>query len=288
MIGKSRRARWARRALVVLLVPLAAAGGYVLWTYHGPAPETEIYRGLFYCCEALPNTPQSSGLVHWVRADLNVPGVSLFVTPLDADAVAHGWQYRLQFTMSAVADQHLAAAVNGTMFASDSNWFRWPGDLARSGETVVADHVVSHVDPNSYLLWWDDGLIAHLKKETPPSSFALAHAKWAIGSQMPLIVNGQVNTPWSGTDVDHRTLIGADPEGRRVWIACFDRASATFAGEYLVKLGASLGVTVDGGISTAMAIGSDAVGVRGGRVVGDFRPVATQFGFRAAPLAKRP
>jgi hypothetical protein len=287
MIGNSRRARWALRALIVLLVPLAAAGGYVLWTYHGPAPETEIYRGLFYCCEALPDTPQSSGLVHWVRADLNVPGVSIFVTPLDADAVAHGWQYRLQFTMSAVADQHLAAAVNGTMYASDAR-FRWPGDLARSGETVVADHVVSHVDPNSYLLWWDDGLIAHLKKETPPSSYDLEHAKWAIGSQMPLIVNWKVNTPWSGTDVDHRTLIGADPEGRRVWIACFDRASATFAGEYLVKLGASIGVTVDGGISTAMAIGSDAVGVRGGRVVGDFRPVATQFGFRAAPLAKSP
>jgi hypothetical protein len=270
--------------LVLPLIFLPSAGGYLLWTYHGPMPTTEIYHGIFYCCEELPSGPQSGGLVHWVRADLNVPGVSIFVTPKDPQAVALGWQYRLQFTMSAVAQQHLAAAVNGTMFGTDATWFRWPGDLARSSETVVADHVVSHVDPHSYLLWWDDNLIAHLKKQSPPSAEDLAGAKWAIGSQMPLIVNWVVNTPWSGTDVDHRTLVGADSVGRRVWIACFDRASATFAGEYLVKLGANFGVTVDGGTSTAMAIGSEAAGVRGGRVVGDFRPVATQFGFRALPL----
>ncbi len=275
-----------RRALVLPAILLAAAGGYLLWSYHGAKPETEIYRGIFYCCERLPDGPQSGGLVHWVRADLNVPGVSLFVTPLDPDAVSHGWQYRLQYTARAVVQQHLAAAVNGTMFASDSTLIRLPGDLARSSETVVADHVVSHIDPHSYLLWWSDGLVAHLKKQCPPSAEDLVGAKWGIGSQMPLIVNGVVNIPWSGIDVDHRTLIGADSVGRRVWIVCFDRASGTFAGEYLVKLGANFGVTVDGGTSTAMAIGSDAAGVRGGRVVGNFRPVATQFGFRALPLSK--
>jgi hypothetical protein len=269
--------------LALPVIFLTAAGGYVLWTYHGPTPTTEIYHGIFYCCEELPSGPQSGGLVHWVRADLNVPGVGIFVTSKDPEAIARGWQYRLQFTMSAVAQQHLAAAVNGTMFATDAMWFRWPGDLARSSETVVADHVVSHVDPNSYLLWWDDGLVVHLQKQKPPSAENLAAAKWAIGSQFPLIVDGVINS-WAGGDVDHRTLIGTDPVRRLVWIAAFDRSSDKFAGEYLLKLGATLAVTVDGGISTAMAIGSDATGVSGGRVVGDFRPVATQFGFRALPL----
>ena len=281
--GTSRTARWARRTLALPVIFLAAAGGYLLWTYHGPTPTTEIYHGIFYCCEELPNGPQSGGLVHWVRADLNVPGVGIFVTSKDPEAIARGWQYRLQFTMSAVAQQHLAAAVNGTMFATDAMWFRWPGDLARSSETVVADHVVSHVDPNSYLLWWDDGLVVHLQKQKPPSAENLAAAKWAIGSQFPLIVDGVINS-WAGGDVDHRTLIGTDPVRRLVWIAAFDRSSDKFAGEYLLKLGATLAVTVDGGISTAMAIGSDATGVSGGRVVGDFRPVATQYGFRALPL----
>jgi hypothetical protein len=281
--GRSRTARWARRALALPLIFVAVVGGYLLWTYHGPTPTKEIYQGIFYCCEELPDGPQSGGLVHWVRADLNVPGVSIFVTPKDPEAVAKGWQYRLQFTMSAVAQQHLAAAVNGTMFGTDAMFFRWPGDLARSSETLVADHVVSHVDPNSYLLWWDDGLVAHLKKEKPPSAWDLERAKWAIGSQFALIVDGAINF-WAGEGVDHRTMIGADPVRRLVWIAAFDRSSDRFAGEYLLKLGATLAVTVDGGTSTAMAIGSEAAGVSGGRVAGDFRPVATQFGFRALPL----
>jgi hypothetical protein len=280
--GKSRTARWARRALALPLALLAVVGGYILWTYHGPAPTTEIYHGIFYCCEQLPSGPQSSGLVHWVRADLNVPGVSIFLTPKDPDAVARGWQYRLQFTMSAVAQQHLAAVVNGTMYASDATFFRWPGDLARSTEIVVADHVVSHVDPNSFLLWWDDGLVAHLANRVP-SDATLNAAKWAIGSQMPALVDGAVNR-WAGDDVNHRTLVAANPARRLVWIACFDTASGMFAGGYLRDQGATIAVLVDGGTSTAMAIGSDAVGVRGGRVVGDFRPVATQFGFRALPL----
>jgi Phosphodiester glycosidase len=283
--GGNRTARWVRRALGLVLAPVVAVGGYILWTYHGPAPEREIYQGIFYCCEALPDLPQCGGLVHWVRADLNVPGVSIFVTPLNADAVSHGWQYRLQWTMSAVSQQHLAAAVNGTMFATDARWFRWPGDLARSGETVVADHVVSHIDPNCFLMWWDDALVAHLGGQRPPSAVELAGAKWGIGSQMPALWDGKVNS-WAGVDVDHRTLIGADPARRLIWIACFDRASGMFAGGYLRDLGATIAVTVDGGTSTAMAIGSEAVGVRGGRVVGDFRPVATQFGFRALPLSK--
>jgi len=278
--------RWARRAAGLLLVLLAVAGGYVLFTYHGPAPTKEIYHGIFYCCEELPDGPQSGGLVHWVRADLNVPGVSIFVTPLNPDAVARGWQYRLQYTMTAVAQQHLAAAVNGTMFASDSLWFRRPGDLARSSETLVADHVVSHVDPNCWLLFWDDALTAHLGMQRPPSAAELAAAKWGIGSQMPVLRDGVVNSPWAGVDVDHRTLIGADPARRLVWIACFDRVSGIYAAGYMRDLGASIAVTVDGGTSTAMAIGSEAIGVRSGRVAGDFRPVATQFGFRALPLLK--
>jgi hypothetical protein len=282
-MAQARTARWARRALALPLIFLAAAGGYLLWTYHGPTPTTEIYHGIFYCCEELPSGPQSGGLVHWVRADLNVPGVSIFVTPKDPEAVARGWQYRLQFTMSAVAQQHLAAAVNGTMFATDATWFRWPGDLARSSETVVADHVVSHVDPNSYLLWWDDGLVVHLQKQSPPSAERLGSGE--MGDRQPDAADCRLESfnPWAGgcgsSNADRsrfRSAAGLD--------CLLRRASATFAGEYLRQTRGELCVTVDGGTSTAMAIGSEAAGVSGGRVVGDFRPVATQFGFRALPL----
>jgi hypothetical protein len=74
------------------------------------------------------------------------------------------------------------------------------------------------------------------------------------------------------------------PRRRLVWIACFDHASYLTAGRELVRLGAKVGLLVDGGTSMAMALGRDARGVRSGTVTGNWRPVATQFGFRAEPL----
>src|ERR1700733_4347235 len=72
-----RRRRW----FVVILATIAlCAAGRFLWTYHGPQEPTEIYHGVVYSCRRLPESPQSGGLVHLVRADLNIPGVSLYIT----------------------------------------------------------------------------------------------------------------------------------------------------------------------------------------------------------------
>jgi hypothetical protein len=77
--------------------------------------------------------------LHWVIVDLAAPGVELYVTPLDPTAVARGWQYRLRRIEEVVDKEHLAVAVHGAYFASNSGWWpRMSGDLASSGETVVA------------------------------------------------------------------------------------------------------------------------------------------------------
>ena len=78
--------------------------------------------------------------------------------------------------------------------------------------------------------------------------------------------------------------MAADPDRHLVWIACFDRATFYRAGEQLIRMGAKVAVAVDGGTSTAMALGRDARGVRPGTVTGNWRPVATVFGFKADPL----
>jgi len=109
-----------------------------------------------------------------------VPGVSLYTTPLDPAAQAQGFEYKLQHTSTFVSQSGLAAAVNGTLFSSASELIRLPGDLAISSETVVSNHVVNHVDPNTYLLWWDDQNNAHLEQK-PPGEAVLAKARWAIG-----------------------------------------------------------------------------------------------------------
>jgi hypothetical protein len=274
-----RRLRWV---LGVLLLAALLAGGYAAWRYHGPCDSIEIYRGVTYSCLRLPSGNESGGLVHLIRADLNAPGVELYVTPLDANAISHGWQYRLQYVSTVVRDQHLATGVNGTLFDADSGWVHRRGDLARSLETVVADHVTSHVGAETYLLWWDDDRIAHLETTKPPSAAVLAKARWAIGGQQAVLVNGVVN-PWANHAPDGRTMIAADPERRLVWLGVFDRASYRVAAQTLAEQGATIGVIVDGGTSCAMALGGEANGVRSGTVTGNWRPVATVFGVRADP-----
>jgi hypothetical protein len=268
-------------ALSFIIASLLTIAGWAAWRYHGPVPAVDIFRGITYGCDRLPDTLESSGLVHWTQADLNVPGVSLFTTPIDPEADAQGFEYRLQYTSDFVARNHLAVAVNGTFFTSESGFIRRPGDLALSSETVVSDHAINHVDPNTYLLWWDDQNRGHMELHKPPPSEALSKAKWAIGGQMPML------SPQWMTDeshVDQRTAIGIDPLKKLVWIACFDHASYHFVAQWLRDQGATYGIAVDGGTSMAMVIGNQAKNVRPGTVTGNWRPVATHFGLKADPL----
>jgi hypothetical protein len=145
---------------------------------------TEIFEGITYGCKRLDPTEERSGLVHWAIVDLAAPGIELYVTSLDPTAVARGWQYRLRRVGDVVEKENLAVAINGTLFGSNSGWWpRMSGDLANSGETVVADHVVSHISQHTYLLWFDDQLTPHLKRSKPPTAAELAHAKWGIGGK---------------------------------------------------------------------------------------------------------
>src|SRR5215469_1740301 len=149
----SRRDSSAKRAnhLKWILVGIMALGalmgaGSVYKDRCELSAPTEIFEGITYGCKRLDTTEEGSGLVHWVSINLATPGIELYVTPLDPVAVAQGWQYRLRRVGDVVDEEKLAVAVNGTLFESDSGWRpRMAGDLANSVETVVADHVASHV-----------------------------------------------------------------------------------------------------------------------------------------------
>ena len=195
---KSRRLR--RIFFASISLGILAIGAWALWRYHGPAPEREIFQGLFYGCETLPDSAESGGLVHWVRADLNSPGVGLYITPIDPDAKSQGWEYKLRYVSTSVSDEHLAAAVNGTLFSSDSTLIRLPGDLAKSIETAVADHAVNHVHEHTYLFWWDENLIAHQEGTKPPRPAVLASAKWGIGGQQPILMPDYISKSFSTDD----------------------------------------------------------------------------------------
>jgi hypothetical protein len=274
-----------RRARIALALALMAFTGAdsAYWERCAPGPR-EIFSGVTYGCERLQRTEEGDGVLHWMRVDLAAPGIELYVTPLDPRAVTEGWQYRLRWIDEVVREEYLAVAINGTLFTSKHSWLpRLPGDLAKGVETVVSDHVASHFWEHTYLLWFDDDLNPHLRPSKPPKPEELRQAKWGIGGQAVWLHDGQV---WSssGRQPDARTAIGIDPQRKLLFLAVAQWASPHLMLERLAKLGARDAMLLDGGGSSAMAIGDDARGVARGALFGGLRPVATFFGVRARPL----
>jgi hypothetical protein len=281
----TNRRKWLSH-LVVSLGALAASG-FVWWDRRRPQVPTEIFNGITYGCERLEATEEGSGLLHWARIDLTAAGVELYVTPLDASAIAQGWQYRLRQIRDIVDREHLAIAINATLFTSNSGWRpQMSGDLANGGETVVADHVVSHVSEHTYLLWFDDHLTPQLRPSKPPVAAELDKAKWGIGGQAVWLQDGKV---WLDSDrsPDSRTAVAVDRQRKLLFLAVGEYISPRLMLQKLADLGAKDGMLLDGGGSSSMALGKDAAGVPAGVLYGGWRPVATYFGVRATPLRAR-
>jgi hypothetical protein len=277
-----------RRFLLVGPVLLLAALGIYWWNLRVPVLPTEIYRGVTYGCERLEVDEQGSGLMHWVRVDLTAPGIELYVTPLDPQAVERGWQYRLKRTPTVVNQEQLAIAINATLFGSDSGWIPMSGDFARSSDATIANYVVSHVPEYTYLLCFDDHLVPCLESSRPPDDSVLRRSRWGLGGRGAVLLrDGRTfrDTPRKPTDA--RTAVGVDRQKRLLFLAVFENASPWRALDKLAKLGAVDGMLLDGGNSTSMAIGDKAQGARPGVLMGRWRPVATHFGVRARELSTK-
>jgi Phosphodiester glycosidase len=283
-----KQRQWLLAFLAIVVGVGALIGGSLAyWGHRRPQAPTEIFEGIAYGRKRLDTTSEGSGLLHWVRVNLAAPGIELYVTPLDPAAVAQGSQYRLRRIGHVVDREHLAVAINGALFASNSGWRpRMSGDLAKGVETVVADHVVSHVWEHTYLLWFDEQLTPHLRPSKPPTAAELNMAKWGIGGQAVWLWDGKV-WPGSSRNPDSRTAVAVDRPRKLLFLAVGENISPHLMLQELADLGAKDGMLLDGGGSSSMAIGKEPAGISAGVLYGGWRPVATHFGIRARPAQLR-
>ena len=273
---------------IVALIPGAPVVTGSLCDSPGDQAGTEIFKGVTYGCERLKPTDEGSGFLHWARIDLTAPGIELFVTSLDSEAVRNGWQYRLRRVTNVLDEQDLAVAINASLFTRSASWRpALSGDFAKGVETMVANHVVSHVWKHTYLLWFDDELTPHLRRSKPPAPTELISAKWGIGGQGVWLWNGQV---WPDSDrmPDSRTAVAINRERNLLFMAVGNSVSPKRILTKLQQLGAQDGMLLDGGNSTSMVIGKGAKGMPSGAIFGGHFPVATAFGVRATPTAVSP
>ncbi len=268
---------------LALLVIATISCAWLLSNRRGELPPTEIFRGVTYQCTLFPPAPEVRGAMHVVIADLNAPGVQIYVTPMDPVAQARGWEYRLDYVSRVVKREQLAAAINGGYFAADSRFMKSAGDYAVSTEVAIADHQPCHVNLNSYMLWLDDEQTPHVEYAKPPPAESLRRARWAVSGQMVVLMHGEVS-PSAPHICDKRSAIGFNASTKKLYMAVFEYASASFVAGALAKLGATDAVMMDGGGSTTMALGPQSARVLSGTVLGGWRPVATMIGIRAEPL----
>jgi hypothetical protein len=269
----------------VLAVALAGAGwaAYWWWTLPRPTPPTEIYRGVTYSCERIENA-DCRGLVHIVCVALSAPGIGLDVTPVDPDAVRHGYQYRLADLAGVLRRENLAVVVNGDLFAAEPGLYYRSGDLANGLRTIIADGEASHFDRDSYMLWFEPDLTPHIETVNPPSESVMRRARWGIGSAAVQLRNGHVQPVVTNHIMDRRTAIGIDARRQLLWLVAFENASSFGAAEVLRQHGVQDGFLLDGGHSTTMVLGPNVGHVQSGSLIGGSRPVATWFGIKAASL----
>lgn len=262
----------------------------LLWIGTGCGPEIvpqeqEIFQGVYYHTQMLPDTEEARGLAHIVRIDLTHEEIELYATPVDSQQVEQqGAPYQLRHAAFVAWDKALAVTVNGALFQKEG-WWPLPGRPAHSTHTVVSDGVVSHVYPHSYLVWVDAENVPRIERKKPPSPSALDQAVWGIGGDEVVLREG-ASRPNTERTPDRRTMLALHTERQQLWMAVFEHASYRVAAETLAGVGAEAGIMLDGGGSTAMHIGAGATGIRSGTVLGGARPVATHIGVRALPIER--
>jgi hypothetical protein len=274
-----------------LVIPIGALLAFSIgpplegeFTCSGRPAAAEIFEGIRYGCKLMEPSEEAKGVVHWVRINMTAPGIAPYVTSKDPTAISQGWQYRLRRVGDVVASEHLAVAINGTLFSSNSSrWLPTSGDLANAAESVVADHIVSHGWLDTYLLWFDDQFTPHLRPNKTTEA-ELAMAKWGIGGEDFWLRDGRV---WPGDYRSHvpdgRTAVAVDLPRKLLYLAVGTHISPNLIFQTLADLGARDGMLLDGGDSSSMAIGRGASEVSPGTVYG-WRPVANQFGIRTESL----
>lgn len=220
-----------------------------------------------------------SGRAYIARIELDAPGLSLFVTPPDAQTDHTAW-YRLRYPWQVAWQHDLDVVVNGALFRPPPAGY-WPFAWAQGYHTTISEGTVSHLNPASYLLWLTQDHTPALTAVRPAPAEVRARAQWGVGGLVRELRDGAVHARiQNGGTADRYTMMAACPATRRLWLAAFDHVTRGTAARILADQGAADGLILDGGGSTAFFLHPRTTGVPGGLHIGGQRPVATHIGVR--------
>lgn len=224
-----------------------------------PTARTQIFRGVYLTVEAPEQTHSNGGKVMIVEAHWDAPGVKLVNRPYsyrDAPADPAASHYRLEWADWGLLRSGAAALVNTSIYYPAEFWRSLPGFPVWSLETIVVDGQPSHVDPHSYLLYWDSAMEVHLQATKPPDQASLERAVLGVGLQGVQVLDGLPRYQAIGDEESSpRTFLGVDPVRKILYLIAFEDATARFMIDRAVESGVVFGGQLDSGGASHLLVG---------------------------------
>lgn len=248
--------------LIVSFVSALLTGGYFLFTSGRPAPmpvKKEIMDGVTYL-RIVHYFPHSM-VAHVLVIDTKNRKPQFMVTPPDE---VDGGAIKARTTSQFLKEFGVQIAINGDGFFPW--WSRSPADYY--------PHVGDPVTPNGFTASYGDRYADGWQDTRPEPTLYISRRNeltfnnppnkffHALSGDRMLIQSGGVIPDLDDTEVDPRTAIGTNHNGRFIYLVVVDgrqpfySEGATFAelADLLKDLGASYAMSLDGGGSSTMVI----------------------------------
>ena len=285
----------SKKILIFLVIPLGLAfllGGYFLFSRGRPAPvpvKEQIMKGVTYM-RIVRYFPHSM-IAHVLVIDKKAGELQFMVTRPDA---VDGGAIKARTTSQFLEEFGVQIAINGDGFFPW--WSRSPVDYY--------PHVGDPVTPNGFTASYGDRYADGLQDINPEPTLYISRRNeltfnkppnkifHALSGDRMLIQGGEVIPDLDATEIDPRTAIGTNRNGRYTYLVVVDgrqpfySEGATFdelAG-LLKELGAFYAMSLDGGGSSTMVIeGEDGTPVILNSPIDSYiplreRPVANHLG----------
>lgn len=279
---------------LLMLAGLAASMvlAFVYWKFYiqlqpEPFERAEIYGGVFYESGVWTDSSTGSGKFVVAEIHLDEPGIRFFIRPFRPSASGKR-HYTLKPVDLLRRETDAEVLMNGTLYSPHAWYQSLPGMTVNSLETLVVMGRVSHVDPKTYLFWFDESMNGHLETRSRPSVEVLEQAYWGIGMQAYLVNEGELH--WgsfqNNDERKKRTFLGVNPETRVLWFMAFENISPAGLGIFAIDKGVKFGGQLDAEEATTLVLGESPRGVPSYTGLRGKRPLACVIGVQARPLGR--
>ena len=254
-----------RIILGVLLLVSLCISGYILYDRGRPAPipmKQKLYEGVTYR-RVVRYFPRPM-IAHVLTIDTKANGVEFLVTPPDSEGKT---PLKARTTSQFLEEFNLQIAINGGGFSPW--WSRSPADYYPHEGDPIAPFGFTASNGKVYWMTADtEGVLPALfisRRNALTFNNKPNRVHSALSGDRMLVLKGDMASDLEGSDVEPRTAVGINRNGRYVYLVVVDgrqplySEGATFTelAQLLIEQGTYMAMSLDGGGSSTMVVEGD-------------------------------